>query len=327
MKKLLLSFLTGLVLLTGCGKEETKKVEAKKEEVKIEQPKEVVKVKTFQDVEVTYDKVPEKVVSFNLHTTENLVALGLADKIIGVSYINAEPLEEYKEVIGKLNVLAEKYPSLEVVLGAGPDFVYGRSSAFSEKSVAGVQTILENKIKPYVSKATYTQGATMEDTFTDFEILGKIFKVEAKAKEIVDKMKSQISEVETKLKDVDTRKKVFVYDSGIDKAFTAGSSLQSDILRLAGGENVFGNENKTWVKVSWEKVVEKNPDIIVINDYGKTSAEDKIKMLKENPALAGVNAIKNNHFVVLGLPDVFTGIRNGDAIIYLAKSFYPELFK
>ena len=45
---------------------------------------------TVMEQEVTYTHVPEKIVSFNLHTTENLIALGLEDKIIGTAYTNAE---------------------------------------------------------------------------------------------------------------------------------------------------------------------------------------------------------------------------------------------
>ncbi len=284
-------------------------------------------VVTFEDKEVTYDHVPEKVVSFNLHTTENLLSLGLGDKIIGKAYNNAEVLPEYKAEFDKIPVLAEKYPSLEVLLGAGPDFVYGRSSAFGEKGVASVDSFVENDIMPYVSKATYTSGATMEDTYADYEFLGKLFGVEDKAKAIIDEMKAQIKTVEDTLKDTPEHVKVFVYDFGADDAFTCGRSLESDIITKAGGVNVFGDIDKTWVHVSWEEIVDKNPDVIVINDYGDTTAEEKIKFLKENAALADVNAIKNDRFVTLPLPSVFTGIRNGDAIMYLAKGFYPELFE
>ncbi len=285
------------------------------------------KVVTYEDVEVTYDHVPEKVVSLNLHTTENLMALGLGDKIIGTAYNNAEILPEYKEKWETIPKLAEKYPSFEVLLGAGPDFVYGRSSAFKEKSVAPVITFVENGIMPYVAKATCIDGATMEATYEDFEFLGKLFQVEDKATEIIDKMKSQIASVEDKLKDTEQRAKVFVFDYGTEDAFTCGKSLESDMISKAGGINVFGEIEKNWVHVSWEEIVDVNPDIIVINDYGDTPAADKIKFLKENPALADVKAVKDDRFVVLPLPSVFTGIRNGDAIMYLAESFYPELFK
>ncbi len=284
-------------------------------------------VVTFEDKEVTYDHVPERAVSFNLHTTENMLALGLEDKMVGTAFGNAEILPEYKDAYEKIEKLSDKYPSFEVLLAADPDFVYGRSSAFGEKGVGSVQTFLDNDIMPYVSKATYTAGATMEDTFADFETLGKIFGVEDRAKEIIDDMKATIKNVEDKLEGQDEKVKVFVYDAGTDDAFTAGQSLESDIIAKAGGYNVFSNIEKTWVSVSWEEVVENNPDVIVINDYGSTSADDKIKMLKENPALSEIKAIKEDRFVVLPLPSVFTGIRNGAAIEYLAKEFYPELFE
>ncbi len=284
-------------------------------------------VVTFEDKVVNFDHVPERVVSFNLHTTENLLALGLGDKMVGRSYDNAEVLPEFKEEYDKVEQLAEKYPAFEVLLGADPDFVYGRSSAFGEKGVGSVQTFLDNDIMPYVSKATYTAGATMEDTFADFETLGKIFNVEDRAEAIINDMKAQIKMVEDKLAGKNKKLKVFVYDAGTDDAFTAGQSLESDIIEKAGGHNVFSDIEKTWVSVSWEEVVESNPDVIVINDYGSTSADEKIKMLKENPALSGVNAVKYNRFVVLPLPSVFTGIRNGDAIEYLAKQFYPRVFR
>jgi len=331
MKKLF-SLLLILVLVfsfSGCIKnaDENSAIEEKPSESEIESEFESFSVVTFQDKEVTYDHIPEKAVSFNLHTTENLIALGLEDKIVGTSFGNAEILPEYKEIYDKIPQLADKYPSLEVLLSSDPDFVYGRSSAFGEKGVASVDTFVENGIMPYVSKATYIAGATMEDTFSDFETLGKIFGVEDRANEIIEDMKNTIKNIEGKLKDKEDKVKVFVYDSGTDDAFTAGKSLETDIISKAGGENLFSDIEKTWVHVSWEEVVDRNPDVIVINDYGDTSAEDKIKMLKENKALSEVNAIKNDNFVVLPLPSVFTGIRNGEAINYLAESFYPEVFK
>lgn len=274
---------------------------------------------------VEYTKVPEKVVSFNVHTTENLMALGLTDKIVGSCYTNAEVLPEYKEAFDKIPVLSDKYPSLEVLMGAQPDFVYGRSSAFGEKGVTSVQGFVDAGIMPYVCKPTYTTGATMEDVYEDFTNLGKIFAIEDKAKEINDGMKDKIAKVQEKISK-ETPKTVFVYDSGEDQAFTAGNSLQSNIISLAGGKNVFDHLEKTWEKVNWEAVVEKNPEYIIINDYGETSLEDKIQFLKNHPALKDMDAIKNERFVVVELPSVFAGIRNGDAVEQVAKGLYPDLF-
>ncbi|WP_125153013.1 ABC transporter substrate-binding protein [Clostridium rectalis] len=305
-------------LLTACSKN-------KKNNGEDTSKHESFELKTYNKT-VKYKKVPERVVSFNAHTTENLFALGLEDKIIGTSYNNAEILPQYKEKFKKIPIIAEKYPSMEALLGVNPDFVYGRNSAFVEKGVGTVKDFIDNDIMVYVSKATYTEGATIEDTYEDFYNLGKIFNVEEKAEKIVKEMKNQIESVQNKISKIDKKLRVFVYDSGDDQAFTAGNSLESNIIELAGGENIFGGLKKTWERVNWEAVVEENPQCIVINDYENISAENKIKFLRSNKALKDVDAIKNNKFVVLPLPSVFTGIRNGDAVENLAKGFYPVLF-
>ncbi|WP_053956418.1 ABC transporter substrate-binding protein [Inediibacterium massiliense] len=282
-------------------------------------------LETYHTV-VQYTKVPQKVVSFNTHTTENLFALGLEDKIIGTSFKSGEILPKYQKKFDKIPVLAEKYPSMEALLGANPDFVYGRSSAFEEKGAGTVQDMLDNGIIAYVSKATYTEGATIEDTYEDFYNLGKIFNVEDRADKIVNQMKTKVKKVQEQTSKVDEKLRVFVYDSGSDQAYTAGKSLESNIIELAGGQNIFSDLNKTWEKVNWEAVVQRNPQCIIINDYEEVSAEEKIKFLKSNAALSGIDAIKNDNFVVVQLPSVFTGIRNADAVENLAREFYPDLF-
>lgn len=282
---------------------------------------------TTMGVTVKYTKIPKRVVSLNQHTTENMLAMGLQNYIIGKAYPDDAILPQYKAAYDKIPLLAQKYPSYEVLLNAQPDFVFGRSSAFKDTTVASVQKLVDNGIMVYVTKETYTPNSTMEATYEDFTNLGRIFNVPDRAAKIVSGMKAKIKAVGVKTAKVNKKLNVFVYDSGTDKAFTSGSSLETNIIELAGAKNIFGDINKTWADVSWEEVVKRNPDCIIINNYGDTTANEKIKYLKNNPALASVNAIKNNKFVVLPLSDVFTGIRNADAVEYMSKQLYPELYK
>ena len=277
--------------------------------------------------EVTYTHVPEKVLSLNLHTTENLIALGLQDKIIGTAYTNAEILPEYADIFSKIPQIAEKYPSWEVLVEADPDFVIGRNSAFGEKGVTAIDDFLDSGIMVYVPVETYTPGSTIEATYDDFRNLGKIFNVEAKAEEVIGVMRDKVSGVAEKLSGRNEKLRVFVFDSGDDQAFTSGQSLESNLIDLAGGENIFNDIEKTWSNVSWEEIVNRNPQVIVINDYGTTTAQEKIDFLMAKAELSDVDAIRNNRFVVLQLPTIFTGIRNGDAVEILAKGFYPDIFK
>ena len=66
--------------------------------------------------------------------------------------------------------------------------------------------------------------------------------------------------------------------------------------------------------------------MIVINDYGKTSLEEKIAQLKENPALASVSAIQNDRIISVTLCEVFACSMTGDTIEKFGHAFHPDCF-
>ena len=286
---------------------------------------------TKDDQEVTFTHVPERVISTNPNTGEELMALGLGDKIIGTCYNNAQVSEQYREEYESKPKISDDngYPSLEVVLDLDPDFIYGRSSAFSDKdsAIATHDTLSSYGIMSLSSIEGYKLGCDVEDVYQDFYNLGKIFQVEDKADEVVEGMKTKIADVEDKVKDADPIK-VFNFDCDMDGgAYTPGNNFTSKLIRHAGGVNVFEDLEDSWDTVSWGAVVEADPDIIVINDYGETTADEKIQSLKDNEALSDVTAIKNENFLVITLPEVFASTRVADTIEKFAEAFHPECFE
>jgi iron complex transport system substrate-binding protein len=293
--------------------------------VLINAPFQPVSIFTF-DHYLTYDKIPEKVVSMNSHTTEVLMALGLGSKIVGTAFNNVEILPKYKAAFDRIPQLAEKYPSFEVLLDTGADFVYGRSSVFtSSYKCATMEEMIQNGIKPYVAKASYTKNADFNDVFEDFVNLGKIFNIENRTALFVADLKKRIAET-ARVVNATRPVTVFVYDFGTKDAFTAGKSLETYIIQTAGGKNVFDDIDKTWAHVNWEIVVDRNPDVIVINDYGKTPLQEKIDFLKSSPILKETQAVKNGRFVAVPLSSVFPGIRVAQAVEEIARGLHPELF-
>ncbi|MEH6949601.1 ABC transporter substrate-binding protein [Bacillus sp. JJ634] len=101
----------------------------------------------------------------------------------------------------------------------------------------------------------------------------------------------------------------------------------NEITTLAGGHNIFSDVKDGWVTVSKEDAVARNPEVIVVIDYGDTTAESKIEFLKQDPALKETSAVQNERFVILPLSAASEGIRAAQAIEILAKGFYPENFK
>ena len=277
--------------------------------------------------EVTFTHVPETIISCNPNAGDELMALGLGDKIIATAYNNTQVNPQWREEYEAIPNVAESYISLETILSLEPDFVYGRSSSFSEKNNTTHDTLSGYGIMSLSSIEGYTVGADVDVVYQDFYDLGRIFQVEDRAEEIVSAMKEQIAAVEEAVAGAEPVK-VFVYDMAQEGgAYTCGDNFTAKLISHAGGVNIFEDMDTTWATVSWEEVVERAPEVIVINDYGSTSLEEKIEELKENPALADVPAIRDGRITSVTLCESFASSMTGDTIEKFARSFHPDCFQ
>ena len=96
------------------------------------------------------------------------------------------------------------------------------------------------------------------------------------------------------------------------------------MIEAAGGINIMDDVEKSWTEVSWEPVIERNPQVIVIVNYGDVTAEQKIAFMMENPAFKNLDAVKQDRFVVLDYVEATPGPRNIDGIGRLADAFHPR---
>ena len=173
--------------------------------------------------------------------------------------------------------------------------------------------------------------ATLDTNFDDMLEYGKIFGKEDNAKKWVDGQKKKLEAVQSKLKNL-PKVKAFVFDSEDGDPFTVFEGYTTNILKLIGVENVMSGQNvdKTWAKTSWESFVKADPDYIIIVDYSTSDrTEDdfamKVDKMKNNPQLASVKAIKENHFICVKLSEITPGVRTVDALERLAKEMHPDM--
>ncbi|MED4533910.1 ABC transporter substrate-binding protein [Metabacillus fastidiosus] len=276
---------------------------------------------------VTYTEVPKRAVSLNQHATEIMLALGLEDSMVGTAYLDDQILPEFEDKYNNIPVLAKEYPSKEVFLAAEPDFAYaGWKSAFTEKTLGTVEELEELGIKTYIQESSNKTMPTLEEVYKDIENIGRIFHVEKKAEEVINQMKKDIEEITNQIGAVEKPLNVFVYDSGEDKPFTAANNYLTQLIKIAGARNIFDDIQKGWADVSWEEVVNRNPDVIVIIDYGDISVKQKQELLLSKKELADIPAVKNKQFVILPLSAGAEGIRAPYALKTLAEGFYPNKF-
>ena len=280
---------------------------------------------------VTFTKMPEKVLCCHLYAAENMVMLGLADKIVAKN-IATNPAEvPLPELADYFKNIPEIKNTFENAVSSGADLVIGQVSAFKDTSWGSYEQFENAKVNCLTITGTIVSDETVEDIYTDIRNLGKIFKVESKAEEVIQKMKDQIAATNAKVKDVKDadKPKVFVYDMfKEDQIYTTAAGLESNLIELAGGINTTRKmADSRWFMCSVEVLVKANPDIIIINDYGKQTVEEKIGKIKSNPACADIPAVKNDKFLIIPLVEVMQDIRAANACQKMAEYFYPEIFK
>ena len=282
------------------------------------------------DRTVTFTEMPKGVMCLNLYSAENMVMLGLGDYVVGKN-IHTNPAEVPLE---ELSAAFEKIPELEAshenAITCGADLFIGQISSFKETTWGTIDMLEDKDINCLVITGTIVPDETVEDIYTDIRNLGKIFKVEDKAEELIQKMKDEIAETNAVVKDVKEadKPKVFVFDMyKEDQIYTTSSGLESNLIELAGGINTTrGQADSRWFMTSVETLVAANPDIIIINDYGKQTVDEKIAYIKNNDACSDIPAVVNDNFLVIPLVAVMQDIRASRACRTMAEYFYPDLF-
>ena len=281
--------------------------------------------------EVAFDEPPTAAVSNDINMTEMMLVLGLADNMVGYTGISEwnQLDEEMRADAKQLPELAARFPSKEVLIGADADFYFaGWNYGLTIGGEVTPETLEPFGIKVYeltesCSHIGQKPKISMDDMYNDLLNLGRIFGVEDRAQSLVDGYKAELAGFKAELQTGDEPLRVFVYDSGEDAPFTSGRyAMPTAMIEAAGGRNIMDDYEKSWGNVTWEAVVDRNPEVVVIVNYGSVTAEQKREFMMSNAAFSDIDAVKNDRFVVLQYVEATPGPRNIQAIKTLADAFW-----
>ena len=303
----------GLVLIAGCAGDSTAATPSAESSAATGFPLTISNCGR----DYTYTAAPQRIVTTSLPATELVLALGLGDKLAGTVPANGSELPEYRAALAAAPKIAEKAwpaPGREVVLGANPDIVvsgyiddYGKEALGDRAELAG------QGLNSYLLQGSCgTAPAKADDILADIDNLGRIFAVADRADALRAKLAAQISAPVTAAGEPQS---VFVYEGQEDKPLTDGAdALVNDLITRAGGTTIFP-EQKSFGEVSWEEVVKRDPDAIVIVAQGEFLDPAKATaFLSGNPVLRGVTAVKDKRFITIGVTDLQPGVRTGTAL-------------
>ncbi len=286
--------------------------------------------------ELRFVQTPRRALTINQNPTEVMLSLGLGERMVGTAYLDDAILEPLKAAYDRVPVIASKYPSREVVLGHGTDFIYaGFAGAFTDKTVGAREDLLKMGIRSYISPAfcggSPSSRFEIDVIYDEILDIGRIFDVEERARTLVESMRRQIQNVREKVTTASPGKRVFLFDTwGTDEnvPFTGACCGPFNLLiELAGGRNIFSDIPGRTSHVTWEAVIERDPEVIILDDAWWSPAQKKLEFLRASPALSGIKAVRESRFAVVPASGTVPGVRFASTVEDLAKALYPERFQ
>lgn len=239
-------------------------------------------------------------------TTEILLTIGAEKQLVGTANLWNEIAPELKEQFEKIPELSKRSPTKEQFYELNPNFLTGWKSISTKKNLGDVEELEKNGVEVYIPKTL--ESNSLESLYEDILFFGKKFNVETNARALIEKLKKQVELI--KNKNIYKKKlKVFGYDGKEDFPYVVGGgAIGNTLIEIAGGENIYKETSFGFGNGQWEKIIDSNPEIIVIVDYDNASSEEKIEFLKNRSPIKMLEAVKNNNFIVIPLNYISSGI-------------------
>jgi iron complex transport system substrate-binding protein len=288
---------------------------------------------------VTITSAPKRAVTNDINATEDMLALGLQSRMAGDFGVTGDgpvgsPVPaQYLTAFHQVRDVSPDYFTLETLVGLHPDFLFagwnyglqvGTNLTPGHLAKFGIKTLVLNESCVHVDSGDKT--ASINDTYQDLASLGTIFNVRSHARQVIAQMKAQVVAAHDKVANLKPVS-VFLYDSGQSAPFTApGLAMPNALIQLGGGINVFASLRQSWTSVSWEAVVARKPQCIIINDYGTPTWQQKEKFLKTDPATRKLPAVRNGCILHLSYDQLTPGPRNAQAVTAIARWLHPQAF-
>ena len=320
---LLLTFFLTLFLVAGCTSSSQNDVsghnnQGETQEEKIEQNSLQTKYPlVYTDdsaVETTLEKEPQRIVCLAPPSTEILSALGLDDRLVGLTAYDTYPegIQEKAELVfeDSLN------PNIEQLLQLNPDLIV---TSMHDPD-------LVKSLRDLGLAVAHLNPQSLETTYETIEKLGVITNTQGKAQEIVQGLKDKEKAIADKVNSIPEEERVTVWLEVDPALYTAGGgTFLDELITKAGGKNIAGDV-EGWTQFNEEQIIAKNPQVI-LGSYSYYLTENIKSNVQARPGWENIDAVKNNRIYDVDSDRVTrSGPRIVDGLEEIAQCLYPDLF-
>lgn len=260
------------------------------------------------DRDVNIPDIPEKVISLSPALTEILFALELDDKIVGTTNYCDYP----EEAINTPKVGDFSSPNFEVIVDSEPDLIF---------VAAGIQMDLIDRFEELGLQVICLDAETIDEVMVNINFIGEIMGTEEKATEITEDMEKRVAEVKNKVSGLE--KPLIFFEVWDEPLTSAGPGTFIDnLVELAGGLNMTNDAKTRYPQISFEIVVDQDPDIYIAVNHQR-----EVEII-ERPGYDDLKAVKTgkvftieDDWVTLPGPRIILGLEE------MAFLLHPEAFQ
>lgn len=228
------------------------------------------------------------VVATSIAVTEILDQLGVSkNQVIGIPQSDSYTVpKKYQKATKVGNAMS---PDMEKISNLNPDLILSPNSLESD---------LASKYEKLKISSTFLNLKNLSGMYKSIEELGKLFNKEKQAKKLIDEYVNYMTSFREKYKNnVSPRVLILMGLPGGSYVVATESSYVGDLVKLAGGTNIYGDgDGKDFVNVSVEDMLKQNPDFILRTSHAMLEQVKEYfqQEFSNNETWQQFDAVKNN---------------------------------
>jgi iron complex transport system substrate-binding protein len=259
---------------------------------------------------------PQRIVSTAPSITEMLYALGLGDRVVGVTnYCHYPPEAKLKPKIGDYTS-----PNLEAIAALRPDLVILQTNPVR----------LADRLHALKLTTLEINQDDIAALYNSIRVVGAATGMEAQAAKLIDSIRGKLAQIRAQAAPLPRTRAMFVIGrtpNRLDGLVIVGKATYlNEIIETAGGENVFRDAPSQYPNVSLEEVLSRNPQVIV--DMGDMADTVNVTPAHQREVVdlwqrMGTLAAVKQHRVFAVASDIF--VVPGPRIVNAAQAFLAML--
>ncbi len=247
---------------------------------------------------IVLPKIPERIVVVSGTYIPTLFELGVGEKIVGVPnsiikskkppYKSSYPglIKEYPDLLEKPTVGDFSSPSIEKIIALKPDLVI----IYDSSDTPGKYSSIFEKTK--IVYAAFTTPVSVEFGLLQIKRLGILLGKRKEARILANRLKNKITAL-TKIASKHKEKPLVWWSWGGGMGTYGKKTVIDELINKAGGINIAHDFDKQYFELSYEYVIAKDPDLIIVSCYQEDEYKTNVERLKDDPRLNQIKAIKN----------------------------------